>query len=263
MNNLEPIKPVVLTDLDDTLFQTKRKMQQELALDVHEVAALDRSLQPRSFMSQEQALFVQWLFQHADLIPVTARGTQEIQRVTLPFNSWMITTHGAVILNSQGEIDESWKSHILHEIAPYRQRLIDLQQNIAQQMENSGLDAWVRINYEYDNVPIYFVMKHRDSNKIAELYEFADKLENMFGTDGFYIHRNGNNIAWIPLPIEKGKAAQWLVDKLRAERGIFPLIGMGDSLSDYSFMKQCSWYCIPKQSQFTQAIKQLIFGEEI
>lgn len=46
-------KPVVLSDLDDTLFQTRRKMVDELALEPFKTGALDRSLAPRSFMTEE------------------------------------------------------------------------------------------------------------------------------------------------------------------------------------------------------------------
>ncbi|MFV2647460.1 hypothetical protein ACNIZI_28610, partial [Escherichia coli] len=68
--------------------------------------------------------------------------------------------------------------------------------------------------------------------------------------EGFYIHRNSNNVAWLPTPVEKGLAVSWLLEKLRAERGVFPVIGLGDSLSDHRFMKLCSWFGIPRQSQF-------------
>ncbi len=77
-------KPVVFSDLDDTLFQTRRKMVDELALEPFRTGALDRSLTPRSFMTEEQAMLVDWLLEHADLIPVTARGTEEISRVQIP-----------------------------------------------------------------------------------------------------------------------------------------------------------------------------------
>lgn len=259
MTNSPSNKPVILTDLDDTLFQTKRKMQQEWHTTPQHIAALDRSLTPRSFMTEEQFLFVQWLLNYADVIPVTARGTQEIKRVKIPFNSWAITTHGAVILDAMGNHDPVWQQMILQAINPFSQRLINLQQQIEHMMEKQKLNAWVRINYEYDNVPIYFVMKHRDSNQISELYQFADLLETQLDSDGFYIHRNGNNIAWIPQPIEKGKACKWLIGKLKNERGIFPILGMGDSLSDFSFMQLCHWFCIPQKSQFCETIKQAIF----
>ncbi|KAA9652395.1 hypothetical protein F7G05_28740, partial [Escherichia coli] len=100
-------RPVIFSDLDDTLFQTRRKMVDELDLAPFRTGALDRSLEPRSFMTEEQAMLVDWMLEHAELIPVTARGTEEIARVTIPFRSWAVTTHGAVILDPQGNPDET------------------------------------------------------------------------------------------------------------------------------------------------------------
>nr|QTX15016.1 hypothetical protein [Klebsiella pneumoniae] len=81
-------KPVVFSDLDDTpVPDPPKKMVDELALEPFRTGALDRSLTPRSFMTEEQAMLVDWLLEHADLIPVTARGTEEISRVQIPFRS--------------------------------------------------------------------------------------------------------------------------------------------------------------------------------
>lgn len=254
-------KPVVLSDLDDTLFQTRRKMVNELAVEPFRTGALDRSLAPRSFMTEEQSMLVDWLLEQAELIPVTARGTEEISRVQIPFRSWAITTHGAVILTPAGTPDEAWKAHMLRELAPYKERLFSMQRTITDMMAARGINAWARLNFEYDGEPVYLVMKHRDSTRLAELYAIADEIETLFTTHDFYIHRNGNNVAWLPLPVEKGHAVSWLLDKLRAERGVFPVIGLGDSLSDHRFMKLCSWFGMPRQSQFAQALLQHIFKE--
>lgn len=255
-------KPIVLSDLDDTLFQTRRKMVDELAQEPFRTGALDLNLTPRSFMSQEQSMMVDWLLEQAELIPVTARGTQEIKRVTIPFRSWAVTTHGAVILTPEGKADATWQAHILQQLAPYRETLISMQSAITEIMAARGINAWVRLNYEYDETPIYLVIKHRDSTRLEELNAFADELENTFCTDGFYIHRNSNNVAWLPHPVEKGLAVSWLLNKLRNERGVFPVIGLGDSLSDHRFMQHCNWFGVPRQSQFAQAISQIIFGEK-
>ena len=125
-------KPVVLSDLDDTLFQTRRKMVDELALEPFRTGALDRSLTPRSYMTEEQSMLVDWLLEQAELIPVTARGTEEISRVQIPFSSWAITTHGAVVLTPQGQPDEEWKAHMLHSLAPYDERLTGMQSQITE-----------------------------------------------------------------------------------------------------------------------------------
>lgn len=255
-------KPVIFSDLDDTLFQTRRKMVGAQFSPPYKTAAVDRSMTPRSFMSAEQAMLVEWLLTNADLIPVTARGTEEISRVHLPFRSWAITTHGAVILRPDGQPDEHWQAHTLPRLSPYAERLIAMQPAITALMAARGVDAWARINYEYHDIPVCLVMKHRDSTKLAQLNTIADEIEHLFSTTGFTIQRNNNNITWLPQVIDKGHAVSWLLTKLREERGLFPVIALGDSLSDYRFMKLCHWFALPQQSQFATAIARHIFGEE-
>ena len=254
-------KPVIFSDLDDTLFQTRRKMVEQLDLEPFRTGAVDRSLQPRSFMTEEQAMLVDWMLEHGELIPVTARGTEEIGRVTIPFHSWAVTTHGAVILNPQGQPDPQWQATMLSALQPYAAKLPAMQQAITALMADRNIDGWARINYEYDNTPVYLVMKHRDSSRLDQLYALADELEEHFSTDGYYIHRNGNNVAWLPVVVEKGLAVSFLLQKLRHARGVFPVIGLGDSLSDHRFMQLCSWYGLPRQSQFAEKIAHTLFGE--
>lgn len=63
-------KPVVLSDLDDTLFQTRRKMVDELALEPFRTGAVDRTLNPRSFMTEEQSMLVDWLWSRLNSYPL-------------------------------------------------------------------------------------------------------------------------------------------------------------------------------------------------
>ncbi|KOC90805.1 hypothetical protein [Winslowiella iniecta] len=254
-------KPVIFSDLDDTLFQTRRKMVDELDLEPFRTGALDRSLQPRSFMTEEQAMLVDWMLEHGELIPVTARGTEEISRVQIPFHSWAVTTHGAVIIDSQGQPDPEWQAMMLAALKPYADRLLAMQQAITELMAARNIDGWARINYEYGDTPVYLVMKHCDSTRLDELYAIADEIEKLFPTAGFYNHRNSNNVAWLPVVVEKGLAVSFLLEKLRNERGVFPVIGLGDSLSDHRFMKLCTWYGLPRQSQFAEKISRTLFGE--
>lgn len=252
-------KPLVLCDLDDTLFQTKRKMLHETGQTPVRVGALDRELQPRSYMSEEQAMMVDWLLTTAELIPVTARGTEETARVQIPFHSWKVMTHGAVIANPDGSVNQEWAEIVKTALAELREKLVAYQERLSEQLSASGIDAWCRMNYEYDGTPVYFVMKHRDSTRINELFAFNASAVKAFDTADFYIHQNGNNVAWIPHCVQKGLAVEWLLKKLHAERGPFPVLGLGDSLSDHTFMKHCHWFGMPSRSQFADAVSQQLF----
>jgi len=252
-------KPLALCDLDDTLFQTKRKMLDENSQIPYRTGALDRELQPRSFMSEEQSMMVDWLLATAELIPVTARGTEETSRVQIPFNSWKVMTHGAVIANPDGSVNKEWASVVKTALSGMREQLISYQERLSAQLLDSGVNAWCRMNYEYDGIPVYFVMKHRDSTRLKELFDFNANAVKAFDTTDFYIHQNGNNVAWIPNCVQKGLAVEWLLKKLREERGAFPVLGLGDSLSDHTFMKHCHWFGMPSRSQFADAVSQKLF----
>ena len=95
-------------------------------------------MKARSFMTEEQSMLVDWLLEYADFIPVTARGTEEISRVTIPFHSWAIVTHGAVILTPEGKHDEEWKAQMLVSLSAYRDPLLALQHHITLLMEARG-----------------------------------------------------------------------------------------------------------------------------
>lgn len=251
-------RPLVFADLDDTLFQTKRKMVDELAQKPYRAGALDREGKERSFMNEEQANLVDWFLAHATLIPVTARGTEEISRVKIPFLSWAITTHGAVVLTPSGAVDEQWQAKIVAQLATYQTRIPELQAHLTKAFKQAKVAAWARINSEYDGTAIYLVAKHTDSTRLDELYAVAQQVTEELGLDDFYVHTNSNNIAWLPHCIEKGLAAQYLIDKLRAKQGSVPILGLGDSLSDHSFLRHCSWFGMPKQSQLASYLSNTL-----
>ncbi|MDU7840400.1 MAG: hypothetical protein E7J63_19130 [Pantoea sp.] len=261
MNN--PVsRPLVLCDLDDTLFQTLRKMKNETHQEPVRIGAFDRQMEPRSFMSQEQSMLVDWLLSTAELVPVTARGTEETSRVNISFSSWKIMTHGAVITRPDGSVDPEWQDYLMTRLHPMQARLNEYRQRLSDELDRCGLNAWCRMNNEYNGTAIYFVMKHRDSTRTEELYRFNQRMQEELDMSGFYVHQNGNNVAWLPECVQKGLAASWLLKKLRAERGQFPVIGLGDSLSDHAFMAECHWYGMPSRSQFADAIQDKIFREK-
>ncbi len=206
-------------------------------------------------------MLVDWLLEQAELIPVTARGTEEISRVRIPFHSWAITTHGAVILTPEGKPDEEWKAHMLGQLAPYQEKLTSMQRLITEMMDAKGINAWARLNFEYCETAVYMVMKHRDSTRLERAENaIADEIETVFPTEGFYIHRNSNNVAWLPTPVEKGLAVRWLLEKagLNAESSRnWP--GRQPERSSFYETVQLVWH--PASESVCRCHLQRIFGE--
>ena len=256
--SLNIIKPYTLMDLDDTLFQTQRKIDAwKLPTTEPEnlvCATVNKQGEPLSFMSQRQAAFFNWLLSSTELIVVTARDRSEIQRVKLPFNSWQVLTHGAVILNSDGELLSTWQQHMYDALMPLQDTLNHLTEwlnGYSQQSNNAHNDLKLTPHKDtfIDNeLTIYLAIKHRQKDHQA-LAELAKKLPTLipdFDTH-FYVHANANNLAILPHAAHKRHAVQFLLDQhLDHQR---PSFGFGDSLADLPFLQLLDWYGMPNHGQ--------------
>ena len=157
-------RPLVFVDLDDTLFQTARKMGDEPRF----TATLDVDGQPNGFMSATQKSFVEWLLATADVVPVTARSVEAYQRVQLPFVHGAICAHGGVILNAQGQLDAPWHARMADELALEQTRLHQLSElTLAIGTElGFSLRGWV---VEEQGLANYVVTKHNHETDEALL----------------------------------------------------------------------------------------------
>ena len=260
------IKPYALMDLDDTLFQTQRKIdawQVPTTESEHLVCAtVNKKGEPLSFMSQRQATFVNWLFASTDLIVVTARDRSEIKRVKLPFNSWQVLTHGAVILTSDGEQLSDWQQQMYETLAPIQDKLNQLTALISSLSETTEtafnnlvltphIDSFYAGSDNSSNaaqLTIYLAIKHAQKDHQV-LTDLANQLPNLIPDFDahFYIHMNANNLAILPHAVHKRHAVKFLLqnhlDSLR------PSFGFGDSLADLPFLQLLDWYGMPNRGQ--------------
>ena len=67
--------------------------------------------------------------------------------------------------------------------------------------------------------------------------------------DGLYVHGNGNNLAFLPITLQKREAVREWIRRDQAINGKRPLLGFGDSVSDLGFMAECDWWGTPKRGQ--------------
>ena len=255
-------KPYALMDLDDTLFQTQRKIDAwnvPTAEPEHLVCAtVNKQGEPLSFMSQRQAIFFNWLLNSTDLIVVTARDRSEIQRVKLPFSSWQVLTHGAIILTADGALLSDWQQQMYKALAPMQEKLHQLT-DLINSPSNNPFDGLVLTphtdgfshgtsNNDDANLTVYLAIKHARKNHqvLANLAKQLPTLIPDFDAH-FYVHVNANNLAILPHAVHKRHAVKFLLDNHLDKKR--PSFGFGDSLADLPFLQLLDWYGMPNHGQ--------------
>lgn len=249
-------KPVSFVDLDDTLFQTQAKMRHHDDGPLY-IAAFDRNGRPRSFMTQEQYLLTDWLLSSTHCIPVTARSTAELERVNLRFRSWKVAAHGGVMITPTGETDKVWQDRVVSRLAPCAAPLRAMYHFLAGLLSDRH-QASVRLCTEYHDVPVYLAVKFREGLPAHSVDDLVGKMQAEFGTEGFHVHRNDNNLHWLPCCIDKGHAVEYLLEILIKEYGPIPVVGFADSVNDYGFLKHCTWLGFPGCSQLACRVQKAI-----
>jgi len=244
-------RPLVFVDLDDTLFQTARKMDDG----PRHAAALNVHGAPMGFMRPVQKQFIEWLLACADVVPVTARSVEAYQRVQLPFSQGAICAHGGVLLTPDGRLESTWHAHMSQLLASQQAVLPALCEqvlSIGRELDIS-LRGWV---VEEAGLANYVVIKHnQDDDQV--LVQVLDVLRQRNALSELYVHRNGNNLAFLPECLRKRTAVQEWIRRDRLANGERPLLGFGDSLSDLGFLGLCDWWGMPARSQLAAAVLPL------
>jgi hypothetical protein len=237
----------VFLDLDDSIFQTRRKCPAGAPLFP---AAVDRDGNPNSWMTQRQrALFD--LFQAAGtIVPTTARSYSAFRRVTLPFQGPAILDFGGVVLLPNGEIDEDWDSRIRSRAIQTEGRLMQVLDDIRDFCEQRAPGVYARVIRDFE-MPLYLVLKHNAADN-RSLQTVAESGILPRGKDWF-LHLNDNNLSLVPRFLGKEKAVRYVMDHHLGQEPSLTL-GLGDSISDAGFLELCDHAIVPRGSQLQRAL---------
>lgn len=239
-------RPVLFTDLDDTLFQTARKIAEPVC---ESRLAAQATNGHHSYMTESQASMTQWLLASTRMVPVTARSTDALSRCRIPFKNWKIAANGAVILNPEDQADSDWSAHIAQISQTFRTALDALDALICSHNADGRFRHWI---VREEGKPIYFCVK--SNGEEAWLDDLHEPLCSMTGEE-FLHHRNGNNMSVTPHGISKMAAVAHLIDRNPEIRdGV--IFAMGDSLTDLPFMGLADMMLIPPGSQIDTAIRR-------
>lgn len=237
---------IAFSDLDDTLFSSPREFD---AVEGLHVAATLPGGEVGAYASSAQSKMLEMISSSCMLVPVTGRRTGSLSRVLCPFNGDKIASHGAIILDKENNIHPEWQRVLNAEVGPWRVKMAELYMAACEHIEVHGLDLRVRI-VEDSGYPCYLCIKG-DTDDLRKIHaDHFGKLAN-----GFFIHVNNRNLAFLPPYASKQRAVIFLKQRYQKEfKGAPMYLGLGDSLSDLPFMSECHFQIIPSVSQISEKI---------
>lgn len=243
-------RPLALVDLDDTLFQTARKMPVGTA---RFPASHDVNGAISGYQNQVQKAFIDWLLLTTDVVPVTARSAEAFSRVNLNFTGSAICSHGGLILNPDRTVNEGWHGLMADTLRHYQQRLPALCETALSIGAQHGISlrGWV---VEEAGQRHYVVVKHNGSSD-ADLSLVLEKLRGAGLLEGMHTHANGNNLALLPMGLSKRVAVEHYLTGDRQLNGERPVLGFGDSITDLGFMSLCHFWGTPARSQLAALVE--------
>jgi hydroxymethylpyrimidine pyrophosphatase-like HAD family hydrolase len=234
--------PIVFADLDDTLFQSARKVPTTEMKDLRLVSeAISGN---HSFQTIKQQALFDWLNKSAILIPVTARSTRSFANVKLPFGSqWAVLGNGAVILKD-GSPDKVWHGTLLAETEKEADNIAKLEKFCCDTAAELGIA--VRCPQSIENGIRHSVIVKQDDPDVS--IRLNEILERVSVPTGWTAHLNSNNLAFTVPTVSKKRAVEFVMSQISyiGERIVF---GMGDSLTDMPFMNLCDFFVTPTRGQ--------------
>ncbi|GGO20061.1 HAD-IIB family hydrolase [Deinococcus humi] len=241
---------VAFSDLDDTLFQTRRKLP--LGMDGLTPATLGRDGQPHSFCTPAQsALLAHFASSGVTLIPVTGRDQAAMARVTLPFTSWRILDHGLTLLRPDGGVDLDWRTYVLTQLEPLQDALADCTAAVTGLAAEHGCRL---TRHTAHGTHFMTVFKHPDADatQLEQMQLALEKHVERTYDSGLHVIANANNVSVLPRGLGKSEAVRHLRETQFPHATL--TLALGDSLSDLGFMNACDLAITPPGGQLLRTV---------
>jgi len=245
----------VFTDLDDSLFSSKRK---HTKTSDSQIASVNKRGEVESYATLQQQKLVQMLAAlKASFIAVTGRRTSSYQHCIIDQVSnseYAIVSHGALILDDKSESLPCWMTYLnnTYDLKNWQEKLTQTHSQLRDYFSEINCEARVRLIIDHD-ICAYICIKIPVHNQQKNL---LDKISLYLKQLDFRIHCNAGNFAVLPPYANKELAVNYLIKKLNmSDKDV--IFGIGDSLSDLPFIRNLDFAIFPKSSQIMKAISHV------
>lgn len=251
----ESSRVFVFTDLDDSLFSSKRKHTKTSG---SQIASINKLGEIESYATLQQQKLVQMLAAlNASFIAVTGRRTSSYEHCIIDQVSnsdYAIVSHGALILGEQSALLPCWIKYLnnTYDMKYWQEKLTQTHCQLIKYFSAINCEARVRLIVDHDictyiciKIPVYYHQK----TLLAKINVYLKQLD-------FSIHGNAGNFAVLPPYANKELAVNYLIKKLNMSDDDV-IFGIGDSLSDLPFIRNLDFAIFPKSSQIMKAISHV------
>lgn len=238
---------IILTDIDDTLMKTKRKIKN---LPDCSIGAYSESGEPLSYIEPFRQDFIDNFLGKHIFIPVTARSYNALNRVKIKFNHEKIINFGAHILNHENKIISEWNDFITS-----NQNNFNIIEKINFIEKNFSIHNHIELikRTEFDH---FIFFNFRNSHlSLEENVLFSKKLEEFLEKNkinDFYLYTTDRDVTMIPCYIKKELAVEFVMKKYPNMTSI----GIGDHKNDFNFMHLCHFSIFPNDSSISKLLKE-------
>ena len=237
---------IFASDLDRTLVYSKRAIEEfgvPEGLTLTPVEQKDGSF--AAFMTQTSYNHLKELSSHSLFVPITTRTTEQFRRFFIFAQDirikYAITSNGANILE-QGLPLKEWSKQIRDrvkiETVSQAELLSTLErEGVCLEGERKQAEEWF----------FYFLLNCLPANAEREF------IEGLAAKSGWRISLQGRKLYFIPQAISKGNALDFICQL----EGVKTVVGAGDSLLDWDFLKNCQHRFVPSHGELAKHLAHM------
>lgn len=228
---------LVFTDLDDTLFATARH---HTSVEGLPVASITKDGEPSGYQSQAHQDIWNWIQQFGEIVPVTARTKNALDRVNLSFSPHQVWNSGLSV-QIDGVFDQLWHDQMAQILEKANTVMAPLWADI--RAFHATSQEHLVIPNEFDGLVCQWGLR-APTPEIAREVKRALRERLAAENVPFWVHDQSEKWLYVtPNGMGKQYAVRHVLDTLNPQTSV----GVGDNPSDIPFMRLCDYTLFPSQ----------------
>lgn len=233
------------SDLDRTLIYSNRALADFKHTDLPNLTSVEcKNNEEVAFMTRKAKELLKAIANNCLFVPVTTRTYEQFKRIfmfskDIPI-TYSVTSNGANIFYEGQQVVE-WQQLVQNRL---KKECASIEEMMTQ-VKKMKIKGTLKIA---EQLFFYFILENGIS------LETINKIKLLASQHGWRVSIQGRKLYVVPKPVCKGEAIKFIKEKHRIQT----LLGAGDSILDYDFLKICDFSYVPSHGELG---KEIEFGD--